>query len=117
MSKLALVVGALAVLAILAGCIPGQQPAQQQGGFDWTLILMMAAIFGVFYFLMIRPQRKRQKQHTEMMQQLKRGDRVITAGGLYGDIDAIDEDTILLKVESGATLRIARNAVVGIRQK
>ncbi len=119
MSKLGMVIVALVgLMAVLTGCL-GTQPGQQQaqGGFDWTLLGMMALIFAVFYFLMIRPQRKKQKRHTEMMQQLRRGDRVITAGGIYGEIDAIDEETILLKVESGATLRLARNAVVGIRPK
>ncbi len=107
----------IAVLAVLGGCLPGQQaPAQQQGGFDWTVIVFLVVIFGVFYFLMIRPQRKRQKDHQQLMQGLKRGDQVVTAGGIYGQIDAMDEESVVLKVESGATIRVARNSVLGVRQ-
>ncbi len=111
-----LMVGLLVtLLAFVGGC--AQQPEQQQGGFDYTIIIFLVLIFAVFYFLMIRPQRKRQKEHEQMTQQLKRGDRVITAGGIYGQIESISEDSMVLKVESGATIRVARGSVAGVRER
>ena len=75
------------------------------------MIGLLVVIFAMFYFVMIRPQRKRQKEHQEMMQGLQKGDRVITAGGIYGTIDSISEDTVVIKVEGGTTLRVARGSV------
>ncbi len=105
------------LLAFLGGCIPAQAPQQQQGGFDWTLIVFLVLIVGVFYFLMIRPQRKRQKEHQQLMQDLQRGAQVITAGGIYGQIESLSEDSVVLKVESGAMIRVARSSILGMRQK
>jgi len=60
---------------------------------------------------MIRPQRKRQKEHETMMQGLQKGDRVVTAGGIYGTIESLSEDSVVIKVEGGTTLRVARGSV------
>ena len=62
---------------------------------------------------MIRPQRKRQKEQQKMMADLQRGDRVITTAGIYGVIESIDENSIVLKLESGGTMRVVRNAIAG----
>jgi preprotein translocase subunit YajC len=85
----------------------------EQSAFDqmWPMIIFLVVIFGMFYFVMIRPQRKRQKEHTTMMQGLQKGDKVITAGGIYGTIDSLSEDTIVIKVEGGTILRVARGSV------
>ncbi|MBA7695468.1 hypothetical protein ES703_104096 [subsurface metagenome] len=56
-------------------------------------------------------QRKRQKEHQQLIEELKRGDRVITAGGVYGVIETVSEDSVVIKVESGATMRVAKNSV------
>jgi len=68
-------------------------------------------IFAMFYFVMIRPQRKRQKEHQTMMAGLQKGDKVITAGGIYGTIDSLSEDSVVIKVEGGTTMRVARGSV------
>ncbi len=115
MPKLVLFAGLLlAAVALLGGCVP---PGGEAEGFDWSILIFIALIFGVFYFLMIRPQRKRQKEHEELMTELRKGDRVITAGGIYGTVESLSDDSLVLKVESGATMRIARNSVVGRREK
>ncbi len=106
----------ITTLVFVAGCIPTtstQTPAQGQssGGFDWTIIIFLVLIFAVFYFLLIRPQRKRQREQKELMQELKRGDRVITAGGIYGVVESVSEDSIIIKVESGATMRVSKSSV------
>ena len=115
--KSGLIAGLLISLLVFAGgCVP-PTGGEEGGGFDWTIIIFLVFIFAVFYFIMIRPQRKRQKEHQEMMQELQKGDRVITAGGIYGTIESLSEDSIVLKVESGTTIRVSRSSVAGRREK
>ncbi|MEN8613715.1 preprotein translocase subunit YajC [Dehalogenimonas sp. THU2] len=80
-------------------------------GDTFTLVGFMILMFAAFYFLIIRPQQKRQKQQQSMLSDLKRGDRVITIGGIYGVIEALDEKSIVVKTESGALLRLVRGGV------
>jgi preprotein translocase subunit YajC len=80
-------------------------------------MIMIVAIFGLMYLLMIRPQRKRQKEQQKMASELQKGDDVMTTSGIYGRIESIDESTIVLKLESGATIRVVRNAVTGKRSR
>jgi len=112
--SLGLVVLFLVALLSSGGCIPA---GEQEGGFDWSAIVILILIFAAFYFLFIRPQRKRQKEHRELTLELKRGDRVITAGGIYGQIESLSEDSVVLKIESGTTIRIARSSVMGKQEK
>ena len=79
----------------------------------WGMLIFLVAIFAVMYFLMIRPRQKQQKQHEAMMQELRPGDRVIIAGGIYGQIESLSEDTAILKIESGATMKVARSSILG----
>lgn len=106
--KFGLITGLLTTLIFMGGCVPAE-------GGDWTstiyMVIFLVLLFGMMYFLMIRPQRKRQKEHQQMMEELKRGDRVITAGGIYGVIESISEDSVVIKVESGVTMRVAKNSV------
>jgi preprotein translocase subunit YajC len=76
-----------------------------------TLVVMMVAFAAIFYFLLIRPQRRRQKEHRDLLGALKRGDRVVTAGGIIGTIEDIAEDSILLVVEEGK-LRLSKGSIV-----
>ncbi len=106
---LALIVAVLATMALLGGCYP----TEGEGGGTSTIymIVFLVLIFAMFYFLMIRPQRKRQKEHQQMMEELRKGDRVITAGGIYGVIESVSEDSVVIKVESGTTMRVAKGSV------
>ncbi len=76
-------------------------------------IILLVVIFVVFYFFMLRPRQKQQKVHTEMMKELKKGHKVITSSGVYGQIESVHEDTVILKIESGATMKVARDSIVG----
>ena len=112
MKKLALAVLGLASLislVALGGCT-----TTTDGG-DTTstiyMIVFLVLLFGVFYFLIVRPQRKRQKEQQELLSNLRPGDRVVTIGGIYGQIESLSEDSIILKVESGATIRVARRGI------
>ncbi len=84
-------------------------------GTDTTSTFLMLGflvlMFAFFYFLIIRPQRKRQHEHQATLATLKVGERVITIGGLYGEIESMRDDSLVLKVESGAAIRISRQAV------
>jgi preprotein translocase subunit YajC len=72
-------------------------------------------MFGVFYFLIIRPQSKKAKQLQQMLGQLKKGDEVVTTGGLMGRISGIQDDIITLQVQEGVRLRVLRSAVTGLQ--
>jgi preprotein translocase subunit YajC len=80
---------------------------------SYGMIIFLVAIFAIMYFLMIRPRQKQQKQHEEMMQELRSGDRVIMAGGIYGQIESLTEETAIIRIESGATMKVARNSILG----
>ena len=79
----------------------------------WGMVIFLVAIFGIMYFLMIRPRQKQQKEHEAMMQELRVGDRVIIAGGIYAQIESLGEETAIIKIESGATMKVARNSILG----
>jgi preprotein translocase subunit YajC len=79
----------------------------------WVLLIFVVALFAMMYFLTIRPRQKQQKEHEAMMKELRTGDRVIIAGGIYGQIESLGEDTVILKIESGATMRVARGSILG----
>ena len=81
---------------------------------DGNLIQMLAPfllMFVVFYFLLIRPQQKRQKAVREMHSNLQKGDKIVTIGGLHGTIDSIDENKVVLLVEDNRKLTYDRGAV------
>lgn len=82
-----------------------------------TLIGFMVLMFIMFYFLIIRPQQKRQKSQQQMLSELKRGDKVITIGGIFGIIEAIDEKSVVIKTESGNLLRLVRGGVAMKQQE
>jgi len=75
-------------------------------------IVFLALMFGMVYFVLIRPQRKRQKEHEELTSDLKKGNKVRTAGGIYGVLETVGDDTVTLKVESGAIMRVAKDSVI-----
>lgn len=87
-----------------------QAPAASGGG--WTMWAMLAAVFVIMWFFMIRPQRKQQKELEQFRAGLKRGDKVVTAGGIYGVVDEIKERTVLIKVDGETKLRVDKNSIV-----
>lgn len=92
----------------LAGCpvLPGG--GEGMGGSSITAILPFVLIFVLFYFLILRPQQKQQKSKQDMLKNLKRGDMVLTTGGIYGKILNIVEDVITLEIAKGVSIRVAR---------
>ena len=81
-------------------------------------LLPLVLIFVVFYFLLIRPQQKKQKQHREMLQALRRGDRVVTAGGIIGQITKVNSETELtLEIAESVRVKVARGMISDILAK
>ncbi len=106
--KFGLIGGLLTSVAFIGGCIPVDAEGEAS---IWPMLIFVVLLFGLMYFVMIRPQRKRQQEHKRLIEELNRGDRVVTAGGIYGVIESISEDSVTIKVESGATMRVAKGSV------
>ena len=88
-----------------------QAAAQQQGG-GWTMWVMLALIFGVMWFFMIRPQRKQQKELQNFRDSLAKGDKVVTIGGIFGTVVEVKEDSVLMEVDNGVKIRVSKQAIV-----
>ena len=96
-------------------------PLLQEGGGSMTdiipTIVMMGAVFAVFYFLIIRPQRKKQKETKDMLNSLGKGDKVVTIGGIRGTIQNVKEKTVVLKVDDNTKLEFNKEAISGLSNK
>lgn len=92
--------------------------AFQQGGSSLGMLIPMVLVFVLFYFLIIVPQRKRQRAVDEMLNNLKAGDKVVTSGGIYGQIISVREDkrTVQLKIADNVRIEVARTAISGIQE-
>ena len=88
------------------------------GGFDIGFLLPMVLIFGVFYMLLIRPQQKKAKEHRGMLEALRRGDRIITNGGIIGLITkVVDANELIVEIAEGVRVRVARSMVSNVIAK
>ncbi len=90
----------------------GAQGGQGAGGLAAFMPLIILIV--IFYFLLIRPQQKRAKQHREMLNNLKKGDRVITSGGMYGNITSIDDTTVTLEVADKVKIKLTKGNVAAL---
>jgi len=77
-------------------------------------VVPMVLMFAVFYVVLILPMRKRQRALQQQIENLKKGDRVVTNGGLYGEVAAIEPTVVLLKVADNVRLRVAKSAIAGL---
>lgn len=84
------------------------------GGFAGFIPLIL--MFVIFYFLLIRPQQKRSKEHRQMISNLKKGDRIITSGGLHGRITGMDESTLTVEIADKVRVKVARGNVANLAQ-
>jgi preprotein translocase subunit YajC len=78
-------------------------------------ILPIAAIFLVFYFLVIGPANKQKRKTQQMLNSLKKGDRVVTSGGIYGTIQGVEPDVVYLKIADNVKVKVARSAITGVQ--
>jgi preprotein translocase subunit YajC len=87
-------------------------PAAGQQGGGWSMWIMLALIFVVMWFFMIRPQKKQQKELQNFRDSLKKGDKVVTIGGIYGTVAEIKEDSVLIEVDHNVKIRVSKQALV-----
>jgi preprotein translocase subunit YajC len=85
--------------------------ASAGGGNQWMSFLPLILLFVVFYFLLIRPQQKRAKQQKQFLENLKKGDDVITSGGLYGKITGLTDTTVTIEIAEKVRVKVAKSAV------
>ena len=107
MSLLDFLISPAAAQAAAPGASPSPIPS----------IVMMVALFGIMYFLMIRPQMKRAKEHRELVSKLAKGDEVITNGGIAGRVDELGENFISVEIAEGVRVKMQRAAIVAVLPK
>jgi len=94
-------------------------PQEGAGGGGMYMLVWMVLIFGLMYMLLIRPQRKKQKEHEKLLGELKKGDKVVTTGGMFGTIFAIDDDKgrIILRINDQTKLEFLKSSIAGRVEK
>jgi len=94
----------------------GATGAQGEGGGGGTsMLIMLVAIFAIFYFLMIRPESKRRKERQSMIDSLSRGDKIVTIGGLHGEVQDVHDDKIVIRIAEDLKVEVAKTAISGKR--
>jgi len=101
-------------LISIAYAMGGGAAGQGSGGFSAFLPLIL--MFAIFYFLLIRPQQKKTKQHREMISSLKKGDRIITGGGIHGRITGTGDMTLTVEIAEKVRVKVNRANVMGLTQ-
>lgn len=94
---------------------PGGQAGQGQGG-GFLGLLPLVLIFVIFYFLLIRPQQKRAKEHKTMLDSLKKGDKIVTSGGVYGVVEEVRQNTVTVKVAENVRVKFGKAYIAALRQ-
>lgn len=102
-------ISSLAVSGLLALVAESSQPS------GIALFLPLILIMVIFYFLMILPAQRRQKKVTEMLKNLKNGDKVITNGGIYGTIVGLEDDAVQLRIAEQVKIKVSRTAIAGLQ--
>jgi len=96
-------------LALAQASGPAPAPAQS----IWSSMVLMALVFAIFYFLVIRPQQKQAKEHRAMASSLKKGDSIVFANGIYGRIVEVAEKTLIVDIADKVKIKVNRDAVAG----
>lgn len=104
-------------LVYAMGSTPGQPGQQPNAGGMFTSFLPLIIIMFIFYFLLIRPQQKQQKAHKELLSKLKKGDKVITSGGIHGVVVGVNdkEGIVVLRIDDNVKVEISRSAISTVK--
>ncbi len=99
----------------LAGAPQDAGGAEPGGIGAFSSFLPLILIFVIFYFLLIRPQSKKAKEHKGMLENLKKGDKIITSGGIYGVIEGVEGNILTIKIAENVRVKVGRSGIAGIR--
>ncbi|MDQ6982196.1 MAG: preprotein translocase subunit YajC [Mariprofundus sp.] len=102
-----------AAIAIITPVYAEAAPAAD-GGSGFASLIPLVLIMVIFYFLLIRPQQKKLKEHRNLIDQLKKGDTIITGGGLYGKVTDVKDDTLKVDIADGVRVKVKRDTIVGL---
>ena len=90
------------------------QAAPQGGGGNWSMLIMLVAVFAIMYFMMIRPQQKRQKEIQKMRESMKVGDKVVAAGGIHGKIKEVNDSDFLIEIAENVRIKVDKASVFAL---
>ncbi len=94
------------------------QPQQGQGGGEiYSTIIMFGAIIAIFYFMIIRPQQKRAKEREQLLSTVKKGDKIVTAGGLHAKVIAVEEKILLIEIADNIKVKLERSSVAVVNKQ
>lgn len=85
-----------------------------QEGSGWTSLIFMAAIFLIFYWFIIRPQSKRQKEIQEKVSNLEKGDKIVTSGGMVAQVTSVEDDSVLAEIDKGVKARFMKSSITDV---
>lgn len=80
----------------------------------WTSLIFMGAIFLIFYWFIIRPQSQRQKEIQKKVSEMKKGDKIVTSGGMIANVKSVDDDTVLAEIDKGVKARFRKSAITDV---
>ena len=103
-------------LAFAMGSAPGGAGGAGGGMAAFQQIIPLVFMFAIFYFLLIRPQQKKAKEHKALLEAMKKGDNVITAGGVHGKVTAVDNELVTLEVANNVNIKITKSYIAAIKK-
>ena len=104
-------------LAFAMGSAPGGVAGGAGGGMAaFQQIIPLVFMFAIFYFLLIRPQQKKAKEHKALLEAMKKGDNVITAGGVHGKVTAVENEIVTLEVANNVNIKITKSYIAAIKK-
>ncbi|MBV5340004.1 MAG: preprotein translocase subunit YajC [Deltaproteobacteria bacterium] len=104
-------------LAFAMGGAPGGAAGGASGGMAaFQQIIPLVFMFAIFYFLLIRPQQKKAKEHKALLEAMKKGDNVVTAGGVHGKVTSVENDLVTLEIANNVNIKITKSYIAAIKK-
>ena len=95
---------------------PGGAGAPAGGMAAFQQMIPLIFMFAIFYFLLIRPQQKKAKEHKALLEAIKKGDNVITAGGVHGKVSGVDDNIVTLEIATGVNIKITKSYIAAVKK-
>lgn len=107
----------MSLLDLIVSPAAAQAAPAPQGGSPMSMLVMMVLFFAVFYFMAIRPQMKRAKEHRALLAGLSKGDEILTNGGIAGRIGELGESFVTVEIADGVSIKVQKNAITAVLPK